>query len=211
MAVVTTWGAWYTLGLPRDTSYAPEDKKGLLVWGASSSIGSAGVQIARSMGFQVYATASEKHHEYIKQLGASKVFDYKDEHVVENIVKAAREDGVTIQFGYDAVGSLQQSAAVLKELKGDAVAKLASGPRVPEDAPRVEGVEVKFVLGPTDELKRSEHFHFAFGVWLKEKLEKGEYVPSPKIRVLDGGLEAINGGLDELKKGVSGEKLVIEV
>jgi hypothetical protein len=29
-------------------------------------------------------------------------------------------------------------------------------------------------------------------------------VPSPKIQVVEGGLEVANKGLDELKKGVSG-------
>lgn len=52
--------------------------------------------------------------------------------------------------------------------------------------------------------ERTEHFHFVFNVWLKEKLEKGEFVPSPKIQVVEGGLEGANKGLDELKKGVSG-------
>ena len=47
------------------------------------------------------------------------MFDYKSEDVVEQIVKAAKEDGVTIQTGYDAVsGALEQCMEVLKELKG---------------------------------------------------------------------------------------------
>ena len=49
-------------------------------------------------------------------------------------------------------------------------------------------------------------FHLVFGVWLK-----GEFVPSPKIQVVEGGLESVKKGLDELKKGVSGVKLVLEV
>ncbi|KAL8685243.1 MAG: hypothetical protein Q9218_007883, partial [Villophora microphyllina] len=63
MSVVTAWCGWYTLGLPlRDTIFGSADKKAMLVWGGASSIGSAAVQIAKMLGFTVFATASEKHH-----------------------------------------------------------------------------------------------------------------------------------------------------
>jgi NADPH:quinone reductase-like Zn-dependent oxidoreductase len=212
MAVETTWAGWYSIGLARDTKYTAADKKGMLVWGGASSVGSAVVQVAKLMGFVVYATASGKHHEYLKKLGASTVFDYKNEDVLEQIIKAAKEDGVTIQIGYDAVpGALEQCIEVLKELKGEGTAKLASAPRLPEDFSEVDGVEVKFVRAPVDAKERMEHFHFVFNIWLKEKLATGEFVPSPKVRVIEGGLEAANEGLDELRKGVSGVKLVLEV
>lgn len=211
MAVATAWGGWHVIGVPRNAAYTAADKKGMLVWGGASSIGSAAVQIAKLLGFHVYVTASEKHHEYMKSLGASKVFDYRGEGVVESIVKAAKEDGVTLQMGFDAVGQLQSCLDILKEFKGDSVAKLASAVPLSKDSPKVEGVEVKFVAAPDDEEERQETFHFMFGVWLKEKLAKGEFVPSPKIRVIEGGLEAANKGLDEWKKGVSGVKLVLEI
>ena len=211
MGVVTTWSGWYSIGLPRDTAYTAKDKKGLLVWGGASSIGSAAVQVAKSMGFNVYVTASEKHHEYLKGLGASKVFDYKNENVVEDIVKAAKADGVTVQAGFDAVGQVKSCLDILKELKGEGTAKLATAVPPSEDTPKAEGVEVKFVSAPEGEKERTEHFHFVLGVWLKEKLEKGEFVPSPKAQVVEGGLESIDKGLDELKEGVSGVKLVLEV
>lgn len=75
----------------------------------------------------------------------------------------------------------------------------------------MKGVEARFVAAPGDEKERVEFFHFVFGVWLKEKLEKGEFVPSPRIQVVKGGLKSAQKGLDELKKGVSGVKLVLEV
>jgi hypothetical protein len=75
----------------------------------------------------------------------------------------------------------------------------------------VVGVEVKFSAPPRDEKVRTEFFFFVFSVWLKGKLEKGEFMPSPKVQVVEGGLETAQKGLDELKKGVSGVKLVLEV
>jgi NADPH:quinone reductase-like Zn-dependent oxidoreductase len=211
MAVATAWSGWYSIGLPRETAHAESDKKGMLVWGGASSIGGAAVQIAKLMGFSVYATASEKHHPYIKSLGARSVFDYRGHDVVGSIVRAARQDGVTIKVGFDAVGALESCMEILKEFKEEGTAKLASAIPLSEDSPKVDGVEVKFVAASTDEKERTEFFHFIFNVWLKEKLEKGEFVPSPKIEVVEGGLESAQKALDELKKGVSGVKLVLEV
>ncbi|KAL9616347.1 MAG: hypothetical protein Q9160_008767 [Pyrenula sp. 1 TL-2023] len=211
LAVATTWAGFYCAGISRNTAYTESDKQGILVWGGSSSVGSAVVQAAKLLGFRVYATASEKHSAYIKSLGASRVFDYKSGGVEDRIVKAAREDGVAISIGYDAVGAHKSCMEILKGLNGSAPAKLVSAARLPEDLAPVDGVEVKFVLAPADEKERTEHFRFIFNVWLKEKLADGQIVPSPKVQVLEGGLGAASKGLDQLKAGVSGTKLVLEV
>ena len=56
-----------------------------------------------------------------------------------------------------------------------------------------------------------EFFHSVFRFWLKEQLENGEFVPSPKIQVVEGGLKSAQKALNKLKKGVGGLKLVLEV
>lgn len=211
MAVVTAWSGWYSIGIARDTKYSAKDKKGMLVWGGSSSVGSAAVQTAKLFGFTVYATASPKHHDYIKTLGADRVFDYKDEKVVQNIVNIAKEDGITIHECYDAIGQTQLCLDVLKEFKGPGMSKLAAAAPLREDSPTLEGVDIQFVMAPPGDEARSEHFQFVFGKWLKEKLASGEFVPSPHVRVVEGGLKGANNGLDELKQGVSGVKLVLEL
>lgn len=114
------------------------------------------------------------------------MFDYKSEGGVESIVMAAKEDGVTVQTGFDAAGQLQSCLDILKEFKGGTA---------------------KFVAAPTEE-ETTEFFRFVFGVWLKAKRE---FVPSAKIKVVEGGLESANKALDQLKNGVSGMKLVLEV
>ncbi|KAI1475728.1 hypothetical protein K445DRAFT_314017 [Daldinia sp. EC12] len=208
MAYATTWAGWSTIGVPRTT---PSDKQGLLVWGGSSSVGSAVIQSAKLLGFTVYTTASAKHHEYVKSLGASKVFDYKEPNIEDAIIKAGKEDGLTFQYGYDAVGATQSCQTILKALKGNGTAHLASAPHPSPDAPTIEGVEAKFVAAAVDENARKEQFSFIFNTWLKERLEKREIVPSPRIQVVEGGLHGINKGLDILKAGVSATKLVLEL
>ncbi|KAL8700332.1 MAG: hypothetical protein Q9201_005502 [Fulgogasparrea decipioides] len=212
MSVVTAWSGWSTLGLPlRDTVYTAADKKGMLVWSGASSIGSAAVQIAKSLGFTVYATASEKHHDYIKTWGAKEVFNYKDEAVVEKILGAAKNDGVSVEFAFDAAGQVRSCLDVLKEFKHAGKPQLATAIPISDQTPKEDGVGVKFVAAPADEKERTAFFDFVMKNWLKEKLEMGEYKPSPGIRVVGKGLEDLNKGLDELKAGVSGVKLVLEI
>lgn len=211
MAVQTAMAAWYSVGLARDTKLTPTDKKGALVWGGSSSVGGAGVQQAANMGYVVYATASPRHHEYVKKLGASKVFDYKDRDVVENIIKSSKEDEIAIDLAYDAAGALQSILDILKVAKGDDVAKVASAIPLGPQPPAVEGMVIKFVSAPVDAIERNEWSQWLYWTWLKEKLQTGEFVPSPSIKVVDGGLKSANKALDELKGGVSGVKIVLEV
>lgn len=212
MAVGTAWAGLHVIGVPRDAAYRPDDKKILLIWGGASSIGCAVIQVAKSLGFITYVTASEKHHEYMKELGADKVFDYKAEGVVDSIVKAAYEDDVEIQLAYEASGrAVKDAFEVLKKAKGEGLAKLASAAPLRPDSPTADGIEVKFVAAPTDFAARREFSHFVYRTWLTEKLDKGKFVPSPRIKVVGMELGSLQKGLDEWLQGVSGIKLVVDL
>jgi len=56
-------------------------KKGqkILIHGGAGGIGTFAVQVAKSTGAYVYATASTGNEEYVKELGADRVIDYKTE------------------------------------------------------------------------------------------------------------------------------------
>ena len=211
MAVQTAWAGWYSIGLPRDMNFKAEQSQGVLVWGGAGSVGSAALQTAKLLGFTVYATASPKHHDYLKSLGARRLFDYKDTNVVSNIVTAAKEDGLTIATGYDAAGALNELHGVLSQMRGISTAKIASAIPLRGETPSTEGVENVFVAAPNDEAERWEFSKFVFETWLQEKLATGQFKPSPGIQIVEGGLEGLNKGLDELKKGVSGTKLVAQI
>ncbi|KAI1491187.1 GroES-like protein [Biscogniauxia mediterranea] len=202
MALTISWAGWKNIGISRDAAFVKQ-KQGVLVWGASSSVGTMAVQTARLLGFT--------HHDYVHALGATHVFDYQEVGIEDAMVRAARGDGLTFQYGYDAVGVLQSCLNVLKALKGDRPAYLASAPIPSRDYDPTENIEVKFMVMSADKAKRTDEYTFWFNVRLKEKLASGELVPSLKIQVVKGGLAAINTGLDLLQKGVSCIKLVLEI
>lgn len=82
----------------------PQKQHGaFLVWGASSSVGTAAIQIARECGFTIYGVCSARHYAYVESLGAKKCFDYNDPSIVQNIVqfiKAANEPSIV---AYDVI------------------------------------------------------------------------------------------------------------
>jgi NADPH:quinone reductase-like Zn-dependent oxidoreductase len=68
----------------------------ILVYGASGSVGTAAVQLARHFGAHVTAVCNTKNVELVRSLGADEVIDYLQEDFTKN--------GETYDIVYDAVG-----------------------------------------------------------------------------------------------------------
>ena len=89
-------------------------------------------------------------------------------------------------------------------------AKIASAPIVPLNAELIDRMETVFVVPPSVEKRRLEHFQYV-STWTNMNLARRTIRPSPEPRVVGKGLEGINAGLEILRRGVSCAKLVIEV
>ena len=89
-------GAIVALGFMRRADVRKGQK--ILVYGASGSIGTAGVQLAKHLGAHVTAVCNTKNAELVKSLGADKVVDYLQEDFTKN--------GETYDVVFDAVGKL---------------------------------------------------------------------------------------------------------
>ncbi|WXC67254.1 hypothetical protein SNK03_013034 [Fusarium graminearum] len=226
VSVQVPLSAWDQMGIPRTeekstgTSNKAEKNEVLLIWGASSSVGTMGVQSARIMCQDpdspfaaVYATAGSDNLEYIRSLGADSVFDYKDLNVVDAMVSKAQDSGLVIRHCFLAVGNLSLCQGVLKAFAkpGEKKAKVVSAPRLPEDGKDVEGVQVMFVMPSMVEEERLEQFRYWMGTWLGKRLVEGSIRPSPEPSVVGKGLEFINEALDRMAQGVSCTKLVVEI
>lgn len=214
MAMITAAVALFVdLNIPQALAQGDAAEKpgsALLVWGAASSVGSATVQLARSMGLTVFATASPQHHGWLKQLGAAEVLDYHDADVVANLVQAAKARGTSIELAFDTISegaTFDQVPATVAAAGGKVVIVLPW----PEGKDKPAEVQVVQTLATRHGTDQQELGRWFFNEWLEKAMSDGTVVPAPQVEIVDGGVEAAQKVFDLLKKGVSGKKLVVQV
>jgi len=197
---------------PSTSSLAPAEyrKKVLLVWGGSSSVGSCAIQLASAAGLSIFATASSENFDYVKELGASQVFDYNDPEVVTNMIEAAR--GKKVVGAYDPIASDATTMACAKFLEAFGGGKIlttlpdSSGLVLPEGVERLSGPPPRYAEdgGPTV-------WQIVWADFMRNGLGNGKLRAKPEPLVLGSGLEKLQEGINMCRKGVSARKIVVEL
>jgi NADPH:quinone reductase-like Zn-dependent oxidoreductase len=215
------------LGLQHPSLKPKPSGKTVIVWGGSTSVGSNAIQLAVAAGYEVITTASPKNFDYVKQLGASQVFDYNHPAVVTDIIAAL--DGKACA-GALAIGkgSADYCVKIVHAAKGNKFVSMAS-PGVSLDngltpsamlkfvttgtslviKSKVRGVKTKFIYGSS--LKNNEVSTAVYQDYLPAALSNGSFRPSPSPTVIGTGLKFLQAGLDMQRKGVSATKIVIKL
>ena len=190
------------LGLPLPSLDPKSSGKTIVVWGGSSSVGALTIQLARASGVEVIATASKHNFDFCKKCGATEVFDYKDDNIVADVVRAVKSSSGEFAGIYDAVSipdqSFKSALSVLGQLGGGNL--LATLPGLPETPSAVKVTQV-FGMGPIT--------HPFWDNYVTTALAKGKLKCLPEPLIVGQGLESIQKGFDEQKKGVSANKIVI--
>ncbi|KAI1064383.1 hypothetical protein LB506_007996 [Fusarium annulatum] len=201
------------LGLPMREKTDEEDGA-ILVWSGASAVGISVMQIAHSLGWSVYATASPKHHEWLKTLGAKDVWDYLDPQVAQKIAATLKASGKRIRGVIDARAEASSFDSVAEILTAADIAlgcKATALMPWPEETLMPAGIEGHH----TNCVGFTENYpviaSWVFGGWLTKALEEGKIKPAPRARVIEGGLGATQEMLDLLRAGASGEKFVLKV
>lgn len=110
------------LPLPKpDAQKADGQGKVILVYGGSSSVGSAAIQLAVASGVAVVTTCSPANFDLVKSLGASAAVDYRSNSLVEDAVKAIESAGSEFAGVYDAISektTVEKSAEIASKAFG---------------------------------------------------------------------------------------------
>lgn len=180
--------------------------KTLLVWGASSSVGSCGIQLAVAAGYEVVGVASRHNHAFVKSIGATECFDQKDLSLVNDMIGFLK--GKDVVGAYDAIskeGTLHTLCDVLAAGDG---AKLICGVMPGAEAFATNGVKIVTNFGAVQsfESKVGPHIWHTF---LEPALAAGKFQYKPDPVIVGQGLESIQKACDLLAEGVSAKKLVV--
>ncbi|KAL1642425.1 hypothetical protein SLS58_005499 [Diplodia intermedia] len=216
-----------------------EEEEVVLVWGASSSVGSSAVQLATAAGYAVLATASPAHFALARDLGAREVFDYKAEDVVVERIVGALEGGRRRLVGvFDAVGTggaveacvevagrvASAAAAAQQAGGGDGEGmreKMTSVVRVSTVRPLPPSLSpansdgslppgVSCAVVMATGIRKTAVGPAVFEDFLPKALADGRYKCAPRPVVVGEGLGCLQEGMDRLGRGgVSAEKLVV--
>lgn len=147
----------------------------VLILGASGGVGTFAIQLAKAKGAKVIGIASEKNHEYMKELGADETITYEDTDISEAVLHAA-PNGVDLIFDCTRGDTLERS---LKTLKSDG--KLVSITKSNPDIDSNIAFEYVFVEPNSKQL---DH--------LRELVDEGKIkVPISKKYSLEESIEAL--------------------
>ncbi len=197
------------LGLALPTPNPPDRETTVLVWGGSTGVGSNAIQLARNAGYRVVATASARHVDYLRSLGAAETVDRTSRTAIDDLVAAIGADPLagSLAIGH---GSLRPVMAVAGRVPGTKRVASAAPPRLTRlqahGAGRL-GLQVSGIWGGS--LKDNEVGPGVFVDFLPAALASGAYRSAPEAEIVGRGLEAIPAGLARLRQGVSAKKLVV--
>jgi len=189
------------------SSLLPEPQS-CLVWGASGSVGSYAVQLAKAAGFVVIGVCSPHNFGSVRQLGAAHVVDRAAPDAVEQIKRYSEGK---LRLAVDAVGSKETTEKCCASLPGDTPGVTYSTV-LPAVAPIPTPIHYYEIFVPKD-LEDSLAYLGEATKELSNLLAAGLLKPNIPEKI-SSSLDATNvlKGLQALeKKAVSGKKLVVVV
>ncbi|MBW4330770.1 Zn-dependent oxidoreductase [Stakelama sp. CBK3Z-3] len=223
------------LGLASPGADAIPKSEIVIVWGASTSVGSNAVLLARAAGYRVIATAGPVNFSMVENLGAESVFDYADPASPSRMTEALRGSKVA---GAVAIGQGSSKACIdiLAKSEGNRFVAQGTTPASFENIPAGsghwsrllpvmaqmaggsaklklraarKGVKSKFIWGTA--LIDNEVGPAIFQDFLPVALKDGYCARLPGPMIAGTGLDAVPAALELRRAGVRASKVVVEL
>ncbi|KAJ4355429.1 uncharacterized protein N0V89_003445 [Didymosphaeria variabile] len=197
--------------IPANPLAADEEGKKILIWGGSSAMGSLCISYAKQAGYTVISTSSPHNFDLLKSLGADHIFDHSDPTTVDKI-----RNLFPIHYWLDTISLNQSVTTICKILapEGKPATKayihmllpmvMAGNPTLPEGV--TAGMH-RFSTHAPENADWAKYF-LSRGGFMEQGIKSGVIKGVPPYSL--GGLEKVSEGIEELHKGVSGKKVVID-
>jgi threonine dehydrogenase-like Zn-dependent dehydrogenase len=182
----------------------------VLVLGGSSAVGAASIQLLRLAvpDCTILATSSPKNHSHITStLGANKAFDRNSATLIMD-VKSASPGSRGVDAIIDVVGAGNTQRHIFEAFYSNGPKRYGQVWTGDEEIEVPSGVDSVMISGRyLSQLQGGRNIMPA----LQTLLEEGKYkLPLPVHKVGDG-FDTLEKGLELMRKGVSGEKLVVAI
>lgn len=191
------------VSLPSIEITSSRSHRSVLILAGSSAVGAAAIQLIRLAlsTTTIVTTSTPKHHSHSISLGATRSFDRGD----ISSVKAATLNSEGFDAILDTVGAAASEPSVFNLLDG-AAPKTYSQVQTGQNAEPPAGVDATTV-------RARQLFEVPGGkgavAILAALLEKRMYELPVKVEAVEQGLTSIQQGVEKLRAGVSGVKLVV--
>ena len=201
---------------PPDIKAEPNGKI-VFVWGASSSVGSCGVQLAAQAGYTVLAICSPRNFEMVTSLGATNCFDHNSPSIVEDITAYLQRSHPRSEVvgAYDAISTAPTITPLCDLLHALSLTKIPTRTFIAAVFPGAEAHTKHDVTVVVNLTQGMDQFYRIAGQardWLESAMQDGRVVCAPEKDVVGSGLESVQGAMDRLAEGkVSGRKLVVRI
>ena len=201
------------IGLPAPLSFLKDGPttglhpSSVLILGGSSALGAATIQLLRLTLPQctILTTSSPKHHRHLLTLGANQAFDRTSPSLTDE-VKKARPKFKGVDAIIDTVGAGRSQRDIFETLDPSGPKRYAQVWTGDEEIQVPDGVEsVMFRGRDVTRLQGGGNVMLA----LERLLEEGRYKLPLPVRPVGEGLDGLEKGLELMRVGVSGEKLVV--
>jgi len=160
-AAAIPWGGYTSLFFLRKAGIKPEQK--ILIYGASGSLGTSAVQLAKYFGAEITGVCSTSNLDLVRSLGADKVIDY----TLQDFSKG----GEMYDIIYDTVGKCSVSACIRSLKKNGKYIHAVATPAVSAKIKWLSiGKSIKFIGGTF--IPQAENLNY-----LKELIEAGKLKP----------------------------------
>jgi NADPH:quinone reductase-like Zn-dependent oxidoreductase len=205
-------GIGLKISLPFLTDGPKTDVKpsSVLILGGSSAVGAAAIQLLRlaTPECTILTTSSPKHHSHItNQLGADKAFDRNSPSLIMD-VKSATMGSRGVDAIIDTVGAGSTQRRIFEALDSNGLKRYAQVWTGDEEIDVPSGVDSILFRGrDIIKLQGGKNIMLA----LQTLLEEGKYKLPLPVHKVGNGFDSLEKGLQLMRKGVSGEKLVVTI